>query len=58
VTLAPGLYVLGLYVLGLYVLGLPVLRRRSSILLDGIGVDAVDLTAHLCARLDRGVVAA
>ena len=32
---------------GLYVLGLPFLRRRKSSLIDGVGDDACDLTAHL-----------
>jgi putative flavoprotein involved in K+ transport len=43
---------------GLYVLGLPFLRRRKSSFLDGIGVDAVDLAAHLRTRLERGSIAA
>jgi putative flavoprotein involved in K+ transport len=43
---------------GLYVLGLPLLRRRKSTFLDGIGADAVDLTAHLRAHLERKVAAA
>jgi len=36
---------------GLYVLGLPFLRRRKSTLIDGVGDDARDLSAHLCARV-------
>jgi putative flavoprotein involved in K+ transport len=36
---------------GLYVLGLPFLRRRKSTLIDGVGDDARDLTAHLAAHL-------
>jgi len=38
---------------GMYVLGLPFLRRRKSSFLDGVGPDAVDLTAHLVGHLDR-----
>lgn len=38
---------------GMYVLGLPFLRRRKSSFLDGVGPDAVDLTAHLTSYLDR-----
>ena len=36
---------------GLYVLGLPFLRRRKSTLIDGVGDDARDLSAHLAALL-------
>ncbi len=36
---------------GLYVMGLPFLRRRKSSLLDGVGDDARDLSAHLAAYL-------
>jgi len=36
---------------GLYVLGLPFLRRRKSTLIDGVGDDARDLSAHLAAYL-------
>jgi putative flavoprotein involved in K+ transport len=36
---------------GLYVLGLPFLRRRKSTLIDGVGDDARDLSAHLCAHV-------
>jgi putative flavoprotein involved in K+ transport len=43
---------------GLYAVGLPLLRRRKSSFLDGIGSDAVDLTAHLRTHLDRNAVAA
>lgn len=43
---------------GLYVLGLPLLRRRKSTFLDGIGADALDLTSHLRAHLARKVAAA
>jgi putative flavoprotein involved in K+ transport len=43
VTLYPGLYVLGLYFL----------RRRKSSFLDGVGRDAMDLTAHLATYLRR-----
>ncbi len=38
---------------GLYVLGLPLLRRRKSSFLDGIGADALEVTAHLCEYLGR-----
>lgn len=38
---------------GLYVLGLPLLRRRSSTWLDGVGDDARELAEHLSARLGR-----
>jgi putative flavoprotein involved in K+ transport len=34
---------------GLYTLGLPFLRRRKSTLIDGVGDDARDLSAHLAA---------
>ena len=43
---------------GLYAVGLPLLRRRKSSFLDGIGADTVDLTVHLRAHLDRDVAAA
>ena len=36
---------------GLYVLGLTFLRRRKSSLIDGVGDDARDLSAHLAAWL-------
>jgi len=36
---------------GLYVLGLPFLRRRKSSLIDGVGDDAHDLTAHLLSHV-------
>jgi putative flavoprotein involved in K+ transport len=36
---------------GLYVLGLTFLRRRKSSLIDGVGDDARDLSAHLAAHL-------
>lgn len=46
---------------GLYVLGLPFLRRRKSTLIDGVGDDARDLSAHLAtyvaARRPRSTVA-
>jgi putative flavoprotein involved in K+ transport len=38
---------------GLYVVGLPLLRRRKSSFLDGIGADTVDLTVHLREHLQR-----
>ena len=43
VTPSPGLYVIGLYLL----------RRRKSSFIDGVGRDAMDLTAHLTAHLRR-----
>jgi putative flavoprotein involved in K+ transport len=43
VTAFPGLYVIGLYFL----------RRRKSSFLDGVGQDAMDLTAHLAVHLRR-----
>ncbi|HTT12666.1 MAG TPA: NAD(P)-binding domain-containing protein [Burkholderiaceae bacterium] len=41
---------------GLYVLGLPFLRRRKSTLIDGVGDDARDLSAHLVAHLGAHAV--
>jgi putative flavoprotein involved in K+ transport len=38
---------------GLYALGLPLLRRRKSSWLDGVGDDARALGAHLADRLER-----
>jgi putative flavoprotein involved in K+ transport len=35
---------------GLYVLGLPLLRRRKSMQLDGVGADARELAQQLAAR--------
>jgi putative flavoprotein involved in K+ transport len=43
VTAFPGLYVIGLYFL----------RRRKSSCIDGVGQDAMELTAHLAAHLRR-----
>ena len=43
VTPAPGLYVMGLYFL----------RRRKSTFIDGVGRDALDLSAHLTGFLRR-----
>jgi putative flavoprotein involved in K+ transport len=41
---------------GLYLMGTPFLRRRKSSLIDGVGDDARDLTAHLAAYLrDRAL---
>jgi putative flavoprotein involved in K+ transport len=37
---------------GLYLMGLQFLRRRKSALLDGVGDDARDLSAHLKSYLD------
>jgi putative flavoprotein involved in K+ transport len=39
---------------GLYVMGLPFLRRRKSTLMDGVGDDARDLSAHLATHLATG----
>jgi putative flavoprotein involved in K+ transport len=36
---------------GLYLLGMPFLRRRKSSLIDGVGDDARELSAHLLAYL-------
>jgi putative flavoprotein involved in K+ transport len=36
---------------GMYVLGLPFTRRRKSSFLDGVGPDAVELSAHLAEHL-------
>jgi putative flavoprotein involved in K+ transport len=36
---------------GLYVMGLPFLRRRKSSLIDGVGDDARDLSAHVASYL-------
>jgi putative flavoprotein involved in K+ transport len=38
---------------GLYLLGMPFLRRRKSSLIDGVGSDARDLSAHLAAHLRK-----
>ncbi len=43
VTPAPGLYVIGLYFL----------RRRKSSFIDGVGRDALELSAHLATHLRR-----
>ncbi len=43
VTAFPGLYAIGLYFL----------RRRKSSFIDGVGGDAMELTAHLAAHLRR-----
>ena len=37
---------------GMYVLGLPFLRRRKSSLIDGVGDDARELSAHLASHLN------
>ena len=37
---------------GLYAMGLPFMRRRKSTLIDGVGDDARDLSAHLMKFLD------
>ncbi len=36
---------------GLYLLGMPFLRRRKSSLIDGVGDDARDLSAHLASYI-------
>ena len=36
---------------GMYVLGLPFTRRRKSSFLDGVGPDALELSAHLAGHL-------
>jgi putative flavoprotein involved in K+ transport len=41
---------------GLYLLGMPFLRRRKSSLIDGVGDDARDLSAHLDAYVRKEVV--
>ncbi len=40
---------------GLYVMGLPFLRKRKSSLIDGVGDDARDLSAHLSGYLREQV---
>ncbi len=42
---------------GLYLMGIQFLRRRKSALMDGVGDDARDLSAHLAAHLDGAAVA-
>ena len=41
---------------GMYAMGIPFLRRRKSSLIDGAGDDARELSAHLAAFLDGGIV--
>jgi putative flavoprotein involved in K+ transport len=36
----------------MYLMGIQFLRRRKSSLLDGVGDDARDLSAHLATYLD------
>ena len=43
---------------GLYLMGMPFLRRRKSSLIDGVGDDARDLSAHLVGYLRKQPVAA
>ncbi len=43
---------------GLYLMGMPFLRRRKSSLIDGVGDDARDLSAHLASYLRKEPVAA
>lgn len=43
---------------GMYVLGLPFTRRRKSSFIDGVGPDAIELSAHLAGHLDAHVAAA
>lgn len=38
---------------GLYALGLPMLRRRKSALLDGVGTDAAELADHIIHKSQR-----
>ena len=40
---------------GMYLLGMQFLRRRNSALIDGVGHDARDLSAHLASYLDGPV---
>jgi putative flavoprotein involved in K+ transport len=42
---------------GMYLIGMPFLRRRKSTLIDGVGDDARDLSAHLAAHLRRAAPA-
>jgi putative flavoprotein involved in K+ transport len=37
---------------GMYLIGMPFLRRRKSTLIDGVGDDARDLSAHLVSYLN------
>jgi putative flavoprotein involved in K+ transport len=41
---------------GMYLLGMPFLRRRKSSLIDGVGDDARDLSAHLASYLRERAV--
>jgi putative flavoprotein involved in K+ transport len=41
---------------GLYLLGMPFLRRRKSSLIDGVGDDARDLSAHLAGYVRKTVI--
>jgi putative flavoprotein involved in K+ transport len=43
---------------GLYVLGLRFLRRRKSSFIDGVGIDAEELSAHLLGFLNQNRLAA
>ena len=43
---------------GLYAMGLPFMRRRKSTLIDGVGDDARDLSAHLMNFLDAAATKA
>ena len=38
---------------GMYLMGMPYMRRRKSTLIDGVGDDARDLSAHLVGYLAR-----
>ncbi len=42
---------------GMYLMGIQFLRRRKSALMDGVGDDARDLSAHLAAYLDGAAMA-
>jgi putative flavoprotein involved in K+ transport len=37
----------------MYLMGMPFLRRRKSSLIDGVGDDARDLSAHLVSYLNE-----
>jgi putative flavoprotein involved in K+ transport len=43
---------------GLYLMGMPFLRRRKSSLIDGVGDDARDLSAHLASYVRSAVKSA
>jgi putative flavoprotein involved in K+ transport len=43
---------------GMYLMGMPFLRRRKSSLIDGVGDDARDLSAHLAGYLRKSMQSA